>query len=159
MTLALEFRPIDPVQDAELCARMMEHSEPWITLGRGYEAGLAMLRDAARERHLALLDGDRAGFVVLLLHGALTGYLQTICVAPGLRGKGIGGALMDFAEALVFAHHPNFFLTVSDFNVDARRFYERRGFRTIGELKDYLVAGRSEILMRKTRGPIRGYRR
>ena len=31
------------------------------------------------------------------------------------------------------------------------------GYHVVGELKDYVVAGRSEILMRKTRGPIRGY--
>jgi [ribosomal protein S18]-alanine N-acetyltransferase len=135
----------------------MEQSEPWITLGRGYQAGMAMLRDDARERHLALLGEQPAGFAVLLMQGALTGYLQTICVAPGFRARGIGAALMDFAEARVFARHANFFLTVSDFNVDARRFYERRGYHVVGELKDYVIAGRSEILMRKTRGPIRGY--
>lgn len=141
----------------EVCARMMERSEPWITLGRGYQAGLSMLRDAGRERHIAVVDGAIAGFLVLAMSGALVGYLQTICVAEQARGKGIGRALMAFAEALAFARHPNLFLMVSDFNRAAQRFYERLGYERVGELRDYLIAGHSEVLMRKTRGPLRGY--
>jgi ribosomal protein S18 acetylase RimI-like enzyme len=151
---ALSIRPIAGT-DIERCARMMERSEPWLTLGQGYESGLAMLGDASRERHAAVLGGELAGFVVLLMQGALVGYLQTICVAPERRGNGIGGALMDFAETLVFASHSNLFLMVSDFNQPAQRFYAQRGYERIGAVRDYLVAGRSEILMRKTRGPIR----
>ena len=64
---------------------------------------------------------------------------------------------MQFAGALVFARQPNFFLMVSDSKLDAQRFYRRLGYQVVGELNDYLVAGRSEILMRKSLGPIRGY--
>jgi len=151
---ALSIRPI-ATADIELCARMMERSEPWITLGRGYESGLAMLNDASRERHAAVLGDQVAGFVVLLMQGALVGYLQTICVAPERRGSGVGRALMDYAEDLVFARYANLFLMVSDFNAPAQRFYAQLGYEQVGVLRDYLVAGRSEILMRKTRGPIR----
>lgn len=155
---APSIRSIAGAQETEHCARMMEGSEPWLTLGRGYESGLAMLGDATRECHVAVLGNQLAGFVVLLMRGALVGYLQTICVAPEQRGNGVGRALMDHAEALVFSRYPNLFLMVSDFNQPARRFYERLGYETIGEIRDYLIAGRSEILMRKTRGPIRGER-
>jgi len=151
---ALSIRPI-AAADIEHCARMMERSEPWITLGRGYESGLAMLNDPARERHAALLGDQVAGFVVLLMQGALVGYLQTICVGSEHRGSGVGRALMEYAEALVFARYANLFLMVSDFNEPAQRFYAQLGYERIGVLRDYLVAGRSEILMRKTRGPIR----
>ena len=37
---------------------------------------------------------------------------------------------------------------------DAQRWYRRMGYQVIGELKDYLVGGHSEILMRKTVGPL-----
>ena len=80
-----------------------------------------------------------------------------ICVAPEYRTSGIGRLLMAHAETRIFRDTPNVFLMVSDFNAAARRFYERLGYRAIGEIPEYLVAGRSEILMRKTRGPIRGY--
>ena len=153
----LSFRAIEGADAIERCARMMENSEPWRTLGRGYEAGLAILRDPARERYAAMSGDEIAGFAVLVTQGALVGYLQLLCVAPGHRGRGVGRALMAFVEDKIFARFPNFFLMVSDFNADARRFYERLGYETIGEIRDFLVAGRGEILMRKTRGTIRGY--
>ena len=76
---------------------------------------------------------------------------------PQARAKGMGRLLMEHAEALIFRDSPNVFLFVSDFNAPARAFYERLGYRQAGELPDFLIAGRSEVLMRKTRGPIRGY--
>ncbi len=155
----LSIRPVAGQREIESCACMMRDSEPWLTLGRGYESGLAMLEDPTRECHVAIAGSEVVGFAALIMRGALVGYLQAICVAPAFRGRGIGRALMDFSETLVFSRHPNLFLAVSDFNVDARAFYQRLGYQVVGELKNYLVAGHSEILMRKTRGPIRGYSR
>lgn len=155
-TPALAFRALGGRDEIERCARMMARSEPWLTLGRGYETGLAVLRDETRERHVALSGDAIAGFAVLVTQGALVGYLQLLCVAPELRGRGVGRALMAYAEDRVFARHPNLFLMVSDFNVAARRFYERLGYAAVGEIRDFLVAGRAETLMRKTRGPLRG---
>jgi [ribosomal protein S18]-alanine N-acetyltransferase len=45
-------------------------------------------------------------------------------------------------------------MCVSSFNRDARRLYERLGYRVVGELTDYIVEGHSEILLRKTVGPL-----
>lgn len=151
---ALVIRSMDPDSEAEACARLMATSEPWVTLGRGYDASLAFLRDPAREIHVATFHGELAGFLVLNLQGAFVGYLQTICIAPGLRGLGLGSKLVAFAEARIFREHPNVFLCVSSFNPGARRLYERLGYAVVGELPDYLVAGHAEILMRKTRGPL-----
>jgi ribosomal protein S18 acetylase RimI-like enzyme len=49
-------------------------------------------------------------------------------------------------------------MCVSSFNTDAQRLYERLGYQRIGELTDYIVAGQSEILLRKTIGPLTGFR-
>jgi ribosomal protein S18 acetylase RimI-like enzyme len=46
---------------------------------------------------------------------------------------------------------------VSSFNHGARRLYERLGYREVGELANYIVEGYSEILLRKTRGPLTTY--
>jgi hypothetical protein len=35
--------------------------------------------------------------------------------------------------------------------------YERHGYQVIGELTDYLVKGHSEILLRKTFGPLASF--
>lgn len=53
---------------------------------------------------------------------------------------------------------PNVFLCVSSFNHRARAFPLRQGYTVVGELRDYLVAGHSEWLLRRTRGPLTGYR-
>lgn len=153
-------RPIASREQAEACARMMAEAEPWITLRRDYDACRRVTLDETRERYVAL-DGERlAGFVILNLSGAFVGYVQTLCAAPAYRGSGVGTALLTFAEERIFREHPNVFICVSDFNPGARRLYERLGYTLVGELTDYVVTGHSELLLRKTRGPLnpRGHR-
>jgi ribosomal protein S18 acetylase RimI-like enzyme len=70
------------------------------------------------------------------------------------RGQGIGTALMEFVEQRVLREQPNVFICASSFNPGAQRLYERLGYRRVGELTDFMVAGHSEILYRKTIGPL-----
>lgn len=135
----------------------MAASEPWLTLKRGAAESLRIVSDPSREVHLAWRDAERLGFLILNMRGAFVGYLQTICVAPEARGAGVGSEMLRWTEERVFRSTPNLFLCVSSFNPGARRLYERLGFETVGVLKDYLVAGHDEILMRKTRGPLLGF--
>ena len=151
----LVIRPRLSREESERCAAMMCATEPWLTLGRKHEEALALLSDPAREVYLALQDGAIAGFLILHLTGPLGGYLQTVCVAPDSRGGGVGTALVGFAEQRVFATAKNIFLCVSSFNPRARALYERLGYEVIGSLKDYLITGADEILMRKSTGPLR----
>lgn len=139
--------------DREACARLMATSEPWVTLGRSYAASLALLEDETRELYVAEREGRFAGFIVLSMHGPFRGYIQTVCVTPEERGHRVGTALIGWAEERIFPDSPNVFLCVSSFNQDALRLYERLGYEVIGELRDFLVRGHAEILMRKTRGP------
>lgn len=155
----LLIRPLEDRAEVEACARMMADSEPWLTLDRGYEACRALMEDPSKERYLALANGVTVGLLVLDLRGALPGYLQSVCVAPERRGEGIGSALVRFAEARIFRESPNVFLCVSSFNPGARRLYERLGYVLVGELTDYLVAGHSELLFRKTIGPLGAFGR
>jgi ribosomal protein S18 acetylase RimI-like enzyme len=53
----------------------------------------------------------------------------------------------------IFRESPTVFLCVSNFNTGARRLYERLGYEVVGSLRDFLVAGRAEVLLRKSRGP------
>ena len=153
----IAIRPLADDAEAECCARMMELSEPWLSLGTSHGALFDLMRNPVRERYVASLANRVAGFIVINMSGALAGYIQTICVAPGNRGSGIGSSLMLHAETRIFRDTPNVFLLVSDFNFAARQFYERLGYRVIGEIPEFVVPGHSEILMRKTSGPIRGY--
>jgi [ribosomal protein S18]-alanine N-acetyltransferase len=149
-------RPLGGLEEAQACARLMCSSEPWLTLGRGYEASLERMRDETKERYVARAGESLAGFLVLDMRGAFRGYIQIVCVAPESRGSGLGTRLVRFAEERVFRETPNVFLCVSSFNSGARRLYERLGYRLVGELSDYLVRGHSELLMRTTIGPIEG---
>lgn len=151
---ALAIRPLATHDEAEACARMMAGTEPWITLRRDYEACLRVMLDETRERYVAYRGDRLAGLLILNVKGAFVGYIQTVCAAPEFRGTGVGTELVRFAEERILREFRNVFICVSDFNHGARRLYERLGFRLVGELTDYVVAGHSEILLRKTRGPL-----
>jgi ribosomal-protein-alanine N-acetyltransferase len=149
--------PLEHEADARDCARLMASSEPWLTLGRSYEASLGIIRDPTREVFILRGNEKLAGFLILCMTGAFVGYIQTVCIHHDHRGQGLGSKLVAFAEDRILKESPNVFMCVSSFNQDARRLYERLGYRVVGELTDYLVPGHSEILLRKTIGPLVGF--
>ena len=138
---------------------MMADSEPWIRLDRGYEASFEIIVEPSREVFLAWIDEEIVGFVIIEMNGTFKGYIKSICVSPNQRDKGIGSSLMCYAEERIFLETPNVFLLVSSFNTGARNLYQRLGYEEIGEFKDYIVRGHSEMLMRKTLGPLTEYPR
>lgn len=153
----LAVSPLQTEDDARTCARLMAASEPWITLGRTYEASLSIIQDPSREVYVARDETGMAGFLILCMTGAFVGYIQTICIDPARRGQGLGSRLVEFAEQRILQVSPNIFMCVSSFNLDARRLYERLGYTVVGELTDYIVRGHSEVLLRKTLGPLTGF--
>lgn len=144
--------------DARGCARLMATSEPWITLGRSYETSLDIIQDPSREVYLVRDETGLAGFLILCMTGAFVGYIQTVCIDPARRGRGLGSKLVEFAEQRILQVSPNIFLCVSSFNQGARRLYEQLGYSVVGELTDYIVRGHSEVLLRKTTGPLTDFR-
>jgi ribosomal protein S18 acetylase RimI-like enzyme len=155
----LRIHPFTDALDLPAVAGLMAASDPWRTLGRGVEPCLALLKDGSKERYAAFKGDAFMGLLILNLRGVFVGYLQTVFVAPQARGSGVGTALVAFAEQRIFNDHPNVFLCVSAFNTGAQRLYDRLGYARVGELTDFLSAGQSELLLRKTRGPIGSYRR
>jgi [ribosomal protein S18]-alanine N-acetyltransferase len=158
MSDALTVRPISSPAEREACARLMSESEPWRTLGRDYAASLALVSDPSREAYWIEHAGEWAGFLLLYLEGPFRGYIQTICLGPTCRGRGVGTAVLRWAEERIFRVSPNVFLCVSDFNTGALRLYRRHGYELVGALPDFLVAGSAELLLRKTRGPWSSFR-
>ena len=150
-------RPLRDAREAAICAEMMACSEPWKILRRDYNASYRLMMDPTKEVMIAEPDGDIAGFIVITLQGAFVGYIQSICVAEHWRGRGLGTQLILHAEQRIFRDAPNVFLCVSSFNAGARRLYERLGYHVVGELTDYVVAGHSELLLRKTIAPLADY--
>jgi ribosomal protein S18 acetylase RimI-like enzyme len=59
-----------------------------------------------------------------------------------------------YAEDRIFEEAPNVFIYDSGFNRGAQRLYKKLGNEVVGELKDYLISGESEMLLRKTIAPL-----
>jgi ribosomal protein S18 acetylase RimI-like enzyme len=135
--------------EREWCARLMAASEPWITLGRGLDVLLPAALDPDYVVLVARREGRPCGFIRIHPRGvAGSPYVASVAVAEEARGLGVGTALLDATEAR-WPKARYVFLCVSDFNPRARALYERHGYRLVGELPDYVVDGRSELLMAK----------
>jgi ribosomal protein S18 acetylase RimI-like enzyme len=150
----LVIRPLREPAEACFCAEFIVASEPWITLGVTFEQAVQRLTDPTREVHVATVNEQIVGVLILHLSGPLNGYIQVIAVHPDWRCRGFGTRMIEFAEQRIFRQSPNVFLCVSSFNQHAQKLYARLGYQRIGELPDFLARGCSEILMRKTRGPL-----
>lgn len=152
----LTIRPLNSEPERQECARLMSRTEPWVTLGRTFEDSLALFNDSLKESYGAFWEKELEGFLVLDLNGPFKGYIQSICVMEPFRNNGIGHKLIRFAEERIFDFSPNVFICVSDFNPHAQKLYQELGYKIVGELVDYIIPGHSEILMRKTAGPLKG---
>ena len=137
---------------------ILTDSEPWKTLG--YHAAdwqpLFAPLPVGREGFVIETGRTVAGIALVAPRVLLGDYLELLAVAPAARGQGLGRQLLARVEEIVFGRVKNLFVCVSDFNEGARRFYASHGYEVIGPLPDLLVRGRAEILMRKTKGPVRG---
>jgi ribosomal protein S18 acetylase RimI-like enzyme len=139
--------------EREWAANLMAGSDPWTRLGRTLEQCRQSCRYPETMMFVAHLEGEPTGFVLLQKRGvAGSPYIASIAVAENRRGGGLGSQLLEFAERL-FADAKHIFLCVSSFNLRARTLYERHGYTVVGELKDYLIKGASEILMHKRLAP------
>lgn len=89
---------------------------------------------------LAGADGALMGFVVI---DPQSGWLDQICVARAHLGAGAGETLLAAAQAVA----PGFIrLDVNADNARAIRFYERAGFRKVGDGASSL-SGRATVVM------------
>jgi len=106
--------------------------------GKGYRAQLAALVRARR----VLVRTDAYGDVVFKAELAVvsrhTCQVQGVWVCPDRRGQGIGTAAMAAVVAHGLRLAPSVSLYVNDFNLPARRLYDRLGMRQVGILSTVL---------------------
>jgi len=149
----VQIRRLHGDDEAWVCADIMAATDPWITLGRRREHTYAQVTRPLVETSVAVAAGEIVGVIIVAMELPLIkGYIMALAVADGSRDRGIGSRLLAFAEERIFRESPNVFLCVSSFNADAQRFYERHGYEQVGILKDLVITGASELLMRKTKG-------
>ena len=144
-------------QDFAACATIMVQTDPWMTLGMDYEQCLKAFDGAFKEVFVMKKGMGIIGFVIMQTQGSFKGYIQTIAINSTGRGQGYGTRLLQFCEERILQYSPNIFICVSSFNHGAIHLYTKFGFELVGELKDFVKQGFTELLLRKTVGPVVGY--
>lgn len=130
------------------CAQVMASTDPWLTYKFSLETCMGILRWPGSTLFIAKA-ADPVGFMLLHPRGFLgCPYIAVVAVVAGFRSRGIGAQLLDFAEGH-FAGSRHIYLCVSSFNVRALRFYELHGYAKVGELRDFIADGFSELVMQK----------
>ena len=145
-------------EDRTAIITMLAESEPWRKLGYT-DADWKKLFDplpAGREGFVIESGGTAAGFALLRPKFLMGDYLELLVIASSARSNGLGSALLKHIESVVFARVKNLLACVSDFNAEARKFYQKNGYQEIGPMPNFLIPGSAEILLRKTAGPARG---
>ncbi len=151
----MNIRPMLPA-DIPDCACWVAETPLWQRYGITEQSFSDRLRAGLANGATVYVAADEEqvlGFLWLVERGAFdrSGYVELIGVRPTSRSRGVGRALMEFAEAQVFAQGRDLFLLVSDFNHDAQRFYRGMGYRQAGVLEDYVIQGVAELIFWKTR--------
>ena len=145
------------MQHSEDCQAALLNSR----LGQVYfaspeKARAAITEGITKEELFVAIDetGACLGFIWYILNGAFHSfpYLHIVAVKEAARGVGIGKALLSFFEQAVFPGSSKVFLVVADFNPEAKRLYERLGYRQVGEIPGLYKEGVTEYLMMKERG-------
>jgi len=136
--------------EKNLAANLLASSEPWITLGITTEKCIKNCNDPEFRLFIAYFNEKPAGVILLDPRGvAGSPYVKSIAVFPEFRGQGIGKKLLSYGEKLFRKDARYIFICVSSFNHRARKLYEKCGYEAVGEFKDYIIGGASEILMHK----------
>lgn len=104
----------------------------------------AELAHAERRYRLAEIDGALAGYCKLAIPSTLAEFgsaarpieIKQLYTAPGLTGRGLGAALMDWALAEARAYRADAIqLSVWSGNDGAQRFYARYGFAKAADIE------------------------
>lgn len=124
------------------------YSDPW------QASAFASLPDNARVFFTVARDDVRgrvAGYVVAW-YVMDDGELANLAVAPGDRGRGIGGALLDAMLVDASARGTSqVYLEVRESNAPARQLYAARGFEEVGRRKQYYrMPAEDALILRRT---------
>lgn len=127
------------------------------TLGEKYFSSPGSAENAIHEGirqgnlYVALIGEECVGFSYIIPKGAFHSfpYLHIIAIKEEYRDRGIGKALLDYSESIASDMADKLFLVVADYNPDAKRFYERNGYRQVGKIPNLYRPGITEYLMAK----------
>jgi len=107
-----------------------------------------------KEIFIALNENDQfLGYIMIVMNGAFGNfpYCRSIAVKKEFRGRGIGTYLLRYFETIGFANSNRLFILVSDFNLDAKKLYERLGYTAVGIVPNLFKDGITENILIKFR--------
>lgn len=118
--------------DAVVEIERASFSDPWTR-----ESFASVARRPEVIFRVAELEGEVAGYLVAWF-AADEGELANVAVAAGMRGRGVGAALVDALLADAVAQGVNaVYLEVRESNHAARALYASRGFADVGRRRHY----------------------
>ena len=143
------YRPYTPKDFVALYALEERCFEPPSRFGRRYMRLLVSHSNAAT--WIAEENGQMAGFAIVEWSSSeVTAYIQTIEVAPEMRGRGVGRELLGRIEGSArLAGAGLIWLHVEEANAAAVRLYEALGYRCEGRQEDYYPLGRAALIYLK----------
>jgi len=136
-----------------VCDAITAASAPWKTLNERID----FLKYITLKQAYVCIRGDElAGFIIFTPEPVFArgGYLRAIGVLPSMRGQGIGGKLLSFAEKETARCSHNLYLCVSSFNRQGQAFYKEQGYARAGKLADLIIPGSSEYIYWKRLRPL-----
>ncbi len=147
-------RPYKP-DDFAAVVSLLTDLDPWRRLGYSASDWERLFETPLQGPEAFVIEtgGSVVGIGVLRQRFLFGDYLELFAIAASAQGRGLGQTFLAHLESVVFRRAKNLFVCVSDFNHQARRFYERNGYTEIGPILHLLIPGSSEILLRKTIGP------
>ena len=117
------------------------------------EYKLSFIKEGVINNEIFVLDENSKikGFIRVDFKGMLGKYplLRLIAVNSQYRNKGIGKKLLNYYEEIGFKKEEKIFLLVSDFNINAKRLYEKIGYKGIGILSEVYKKEICEFVMMK----------
>jgi ribosomal protein S18 acetylase RimI-like enzyme len=121
-----------------------------------HEQALEALRQAYAEADLLLVLHDNGspevqGLAWVIFTRAFdhAAYLRLLLVAQAWQSAGAGRQLMTEVEARARGQAKHLYFMVTRDNAGARRFYERLGFRAVGDLPAHVRPDIDEVLYHK----------
>lgn len=147
-------------EDLPLLADLMAASPLLRRYGTTRDSARVALEHARRSEDLLLVareaaEGPPVGMAWVIPSRILTraAYLRLLLVREGGQDAGLGTEILAAAEAQARDWANHLVLLVTTDNAGARRFYERSGYRHVGDLPELAVFGIDEALYHKALRP------
>jgi GNAT superfamily N-acetyltransferase len=140
-------------RDLPALARLMASSPLLLRYRTTYDGALTALHAALADGDALLVEGEPVAglawlsFAPRILNGAA--YLRLLLVAEHTRAGGLGTNLLIAAEQHSRLSARHLYLLVTSDNLGARRFYERHGYRHVGDLPGLVWPDLDEALYHK----------